>query len=123
MSTDEATLWKSIHGQFRHHRQSADRTPQDAMNRVAQKCLCLAERRSFDPSNCTVRSLLLTKRELHDLRTFHCRTNGYPSREPIVVLEWNGHRVVIEGNTRVNRWRAEAPDGPFPAIFVTPNAA
>jgi hypothetical protein len=123
MSSDAADLWRNIYGQFSHHQGPTDPTPRDAMNRIAQKCLYLASRSSLGPENCTVRLVQVTKRELHDLRTFHCRPNGYPSLEPIVALEWNGHRVVIEGNTRTNRWRTTDGEGPFPVILVTPAAA
>ena len=123
MSSDTAALWRGIFAQFKWHQQPTDATPQDAMNRIAQKCLYLPERHSFDPSNCSVRSESLSKGDLDQLRTFHCRAIGYPSADPVVVIEWHGHRVVIEGNTRVNRWRTEETRGPFPAIFVVPNAA
>ena len=123
MNSDTAALWQSILDQFKWHQQPTDPTPQDAMNRVAQKCLFLRERRSLGPGDCSVRAVSLAKEDLRQLRTFHCRVIGYRSVEPVVVLEWYEHRVVIEGNTRVNRWRTEEDSGPFHAILVTPNDA
>ena len=57
---------------------------------------------------------------LLELEVYHARTTGYPSIEPVVVIVWQDRSVVIEGNTRVNKWRCSGSTGPFPAIVVTP---
>jgi hypothetical protein len=123
MSDDGAHLWKRALAQFEFHRQNTDPTALDAMNRIAQKCLYLAERPSFSPENCTIRAASLTRTELSQLKRFHPRTKGYPSLEPVVVIESGSDLVVVEGNTRVNRWLEEGREGPFPTLIVAPAAA
>ena len=123
MSDDVAHLWRRALAQFEFHRQPTDPTAQDAMNRIAQKCLQLTERPSFSPSNCAIRLVSLSRAELSQLQRFHSRTKGYPSLEAVVVIEVRGKLVVVEGNTRVNRWLDEGRVGPMAALVVTPNAA
>jgi len=40
---------------------------------------------------------------------------------PLVLLEVGGRRVVIDGNNRINLWRAERAPGPFEALVIVPN--
>ncbi len=123
MADDLAQLWRQALSQFEFHRQSTDPTALDAMNRIAQKCLHLDQRPSFGPSNCKIRSVWLSRAELSQLHRFHPRTKGYPSTEAVVVMDVGGKLVVVEGNTRINRWLEEGRAGPFAALVVTPNAA
>jgi len=39
----------------------------------------------------------------------------------LVLLEVGGRRVVIDGNNRINLWRAERAPGPFEALVIVPN--
>jgi len=123
MADDGAQLWKRALAQFEFHRQRTDPTALDAMNRIAQKCLHLAARPSFGPANCAIRAASVSRTELSQLRRFHPRTKGYPSFEPVVVIESGSDLIVVEGNTRVNRWLEERREGPFPMLIVTPAAA
>ena len=115
---DSEQIWRCIHAQFEFHRQPTDHDAQTAMDRIARKCLGLAERRSFDPTTCSVSEGAISKEALGELVVYHAKLHGYPSIKPIVVLTWSDRNVVIEGNKRVNRWRAANDNGPFPAIFV-----
>ena len=118
---DSESLWRCIHAQFAFHRKSTDPDAQAAMDRVAKKCLRLPAAPSFNSANCTVREVPFSREDLAELEVYHPRVNGYPSSDPIVVLIWGVRKVVIEGNTRVNRWRAGSGSPPFPAILVMPN--
>jgi hypothetical protein len=123
MADDGVKLWKSALAQFEFHRQSTDPTALDAMNRIAQKCLNLAAKPSFSPATCSIRAASLSRTELSQLKRSHQRTKGYPSTEAVVVIEFSGYLVVVEGNTRVNRWLEEGREGPFLTLIVTPAAA
>jgi len=57
---NQAQLWEVVHASFAWHvNLVTDSTPQDALNRIAAKCITKQPNarasRSFDPSNCTLR--------------------------------------------------------------------
>jgi hypothetical protein len=83
---DSAHILSRIHAQFAFHRQPTDADAQSAMDRVAQKCIGLLQRRSFNPGNCSVRQELLSRSMLDELQTYRQRLNPYPTNEPVVVL-------------------------------------
>ena len=116
--TDESHVWIQIHAAFEGHRLHTDPDAQTAFERVAQKCLCLPERRPFNSENCTVVRETLRFEDLNDLRVFHDRGDPKGDLAPIVIIEDGGNRVVIDGNNRVNLWRENGAPGPFEAIIV-----
>lgn len=121
MSGNVQELWRQIHNSFEYHRKPTDPDAQSAMDRIAMKCLGLPVRRSFNATNCRVREELLSAASLFNLQTYHNRTTPHPLGDgPVVVLAYDGAKVVIDGNNRVNSWRADNQKGPFRAIFVEP---
>jgi hypothetical protein len=90
-----------------------------ALDRIAAKCLHL----SFNPSNCSVRETVLSLDELRPLKRYHTRDQLDPQYEhgAIVVLVYHGERVVIDGNTRVNKWVNEHSTTPRSALIIEPN--
>ncbi len=97
-------LWDRIYAAFAAHQQPGiDPDPQSALNRVAAKCLRSAQRRSFDPSNCVVREVLISVDELRQLELYHEGASPLRDYCPIVILFYEGRRVVIDGNNRVNK--------------------
>jgi len=116
--TDESHLWTQIHTAFEGHRQHTDPDAHTAFERVAQKCLFLSERRAFNSDNCTVVVESLSLEDLNELRVFHNRGNPKGDLAPIVIIEDGEDRVVIDGNNRVNLWRATGIPGSFESIIV-----
>lgn len=117
----EQQIWQRIHQAFEAHRQRpSDINAQMAFERVAQKCLHLSDRRQFDSRNCTVRVEELSLADLDGLVVFHDRKNPAWKHGPLVVIQWGGDNVVIDGNNRVNLWREGGAPGPFEAIVVSP---
>ena len=57
---------------------------------------------------------------MHELRLYHSRAHPYHLNGPIIVLLYEGAKVVIEGNTRVNAWIVRQVEGPFSVIIVEP---
>ena len=112
-------LWNRIYAAFEGHRILAtDPDAQAALNRVAAKCLHLEQRRSFDPSNCVVREELLSVDALRQLELYH--EQAFPLRDDptIVVLSYEGRRVVVDGNNRVNKWLKAGGSEPRGAIII-----
>jgi hypothetical protein len=113
-------LWSVVYAAFKPHQQPTDPTPQAALNRIAAKCLKTAIVRSFDRANCGIHCELLTPRDLAALTTFHDKITPGCLHEPIVVLSLGNRRVVIDGNKRVNKWRAENSSDSRLAIVISP---
>ena len=124
-SVTQAELWERVHASFEWHRKAA-REPdtQTTLNRIAAKCIAkradATATRSFDASNCVVREERLSVDELCELERYHDRAVPARDVEPIVVLAYQGRNIVIEGNTRVNKWCAEGGSKLRSAIFVEP---
>ena len=121
----EAELWQQIYAAFEaHRRMPGDCDAQTALNRIAAKCIAKHEDapviRSFDPTSCTAREESMSTEELRRLETFHERALPLRDVEPIVVLIYAGRRIVIDGNTRVNKWCAEGGSRPRRAIVIEP---
>ena len=114
------TLWRQIHQSFEYHRETTDRDAQAAMDRIASKCIRSSTRKSFNPSNCSVREDFIPASSLQELKLYHSRASPYHLNGPIIVLLYDQDRVVIEGNNRVNAWLARQTKGPFSVIMVEP---
>ena len=115
-----AEMWGIVHASFEYHRKTQDPNAQSALERVAMKCLRLAERKSFNSSNCSIREETLSEVALRDLVVFHDRDQPKKMDGPIVVLKYEGRPFVIEGNTRTNAWRSGKYGGPFTALILEP---
>jgi hypothetical protein len=118
---DGETLWRRIHPSFEYHREATDCDAQTAMDRIASKCIRSSTRKSFNPSNCSVREDSLPASSLQNLKLYHSRANPYHLNGPIIILLYDQERVVIEGNNRVNAWLARQTKGPFSVITVEPH--
>ena len=120
MSQGPNELWKQVHAAFEAHRiPGIDPDAQAALNRIAAKCL----RISFDEANCTIREEILDLNALRRSTVFHSNASPARHHEPIVVLSFKGERYVIDGNKRVNAWRATAKPQSRRAIVIEPTEA
>jgi hypothetical protein len=117
-SADE--MWGMVRKSFEYHRRPADPNAQSALDRVAMKCLGLAERKSFHVGNCFIREETLSQEALWELVVYHDRDQPAKMEGPIVVLNYKGRPFVIEGNTRTNAWRKGKYAGPFTALILEP---
>jgi hypothetical protein len=122
MGPSKDDLWQQAFQAFEAHRLATDPNAQAALDRIASKCLRLGERRSFDPSNCTIRQEVLNAEDLPTLERYHNKKTPGRIHEPIVLLEIDGRRLVIDGNKRVNRWIAERATSARAAILIAPLA-
>ena len=120
MNDNIGNLRAKVHRAFEPHAKR-DPSPQDALERIAQKCLGLEQRHPFNSGNCSVRVESLTPNDLGSLVVYHTRSRPLRDGGPLVLLEVGGRRVVIDGNNRINLWRAERAPGPFEALVIVPN--
>src|SRR5262245_38709949 len=109
-------LWAEARALFEPHRMPIDRDGQAALNRIAAKCL----RFSFDSTTCAIWEEALTLDDLNRLEVFHRDAKPGREVEPIVVLSFKGKRYVIDGNKRVNAWRATGKPQTRRAIVIEP---
>lgn len=113
-------LWQRVYAAFERHSHK-DPSTHAGLERIAKKCLGLAETKPFNPTNCAIRSERLLAEQLVPLVRYHARMNPRRDGGAIVVLEYQGHAFVIDGNNRVNKWVADKQPGPFEAIVITPH--
>ncbi len=119
--SDPDALWARVYAAFEGHKQPPiDPTPQATLDRIAAKCI----RVSFAPSNCTVHEEFLSLDELRQLKRYD-EKDDRPHREDgsIVVLVYEGERVVIDGRRRVNKWVNEGSTEPRSALIIEPHGA
>jgi hypothetical protein len=121
----QAELWQRVNESFERHRQApGEPDTQTTLNRIAAKCITkqpdATATRSFDASNCVVREEHLPVAALCELERYHDRSVPAWEVEPIVVLVYEGRRIVIEGNNRVNKWCAERESRLRSVIFIEP---
>ncbi len=119
--SDTDALWNRVHAAFKAHQiPRIDLTPQMALNRIAAKCIHV----SFDQSNCMVHEESLSLDDLRQLKRYD-EKDDRPHREDgsIVVLVYEGERVVIDGRRRVNKWLKEVGIEPRSALIITPHSA
>lgn len=114
------SLWDRVYAALEGHRLRGDATAQAALDRIAAKVLGLTERLSFNPSTCSVREEALSMEILRSLHVYHEQARPQANHDTIVVIDWNGRRVVVDGNNRVNRWRREGNVGRRSAIVIAP---
>ena len=103
------------------HRLPSDADAQAALDRIAAKVLRFPERRSFSPSNCSVREEPLSVEALRALQVYHRRASPQLDHDTIVVLQCGERRVVVDGNNRVNQWLATGSAEHRSAIIITPH--
>ena len=76
--------------------------------------------KSFDPTNCAIRLEVLSFDQLSSLVRYHDKSRPLRDQEPIVGLELGDQLIVIDGNTRVNKWLAADEHRSRTAIVITP---
>jgi hypothetical protein len=117
-------LWQRALGSFRGHARSGQTQDlQFALNRIAAKCIAKGPApvtQSFNPSNCSVYEEQLSPVQLCELERFHDRATTANEQEPVVVLLYQGRKIVIDGNTRVNKWCIEGGSQSRSVIFIKP---
>jgi hypothetical protein len=120
MSEAADRLWREARDAFEPHRlRPIDRDAQMALDRIAAKCL----RISFNERNCTIREEVLDLDGLRELIVYHENASPGQDHEPIIVLSFKGARYVIDGNKRVNAWRATGRPQSRRAIIIEPTEA
>jgi hypothetical protein len=88
---------------FRTLKPKATESPQECLNRLVRERIS-DKKLVVDASTATIRRDLLSTLELQRLKRKHDRTNDKDDRRPIVVVEYKGEPLLVDGNHRVNRW-------------------
>jgi hypothetical protein len=99
---------------------------QREINRIARKCLKRAIGHPglevYDATTCDVREEVIEGSQLPELVRYHKRTKLTGRSTPIVIVEVEERRVVIEGNNRVNAWVDAGDTTPRQALVITPRS-
>src|SRR5687767_13306843 len=97
---DAAELWDVV---FRTLKPKATETPQECLNRLVRERIS-DKKLVVDASTAAIREERWPTSELKRLKLKHDRTNDKDDRRPIVVVDYKGEPLLIDGNHRVNRW-------------------
>ena len=111
-------LWRQAYASFEGHAAPftrRDRDAQAALTRIAVKGLGL----TFDGSNSQIRRERWSFEQLKRLKTGHEERNDCQI-EPLILIEWEGRTVVIDGNHRLNGWVADSDGRSRNVIIISP---
>jgi hypothetical protein len=111
-------LWDEVDRAFHAHwLPKEDQTATVNLNRIAGKCVLTR----LQPETCTVHQETLTSEELKRLKLYDQSTTPPAlEREPIIVVEIDGVRHVIDGRRRVMKWIREGSTQSRTAIIMVP---
>jgi hypothetical protein len=122
-------LWYHVTDALQYHRKKKKRTDAtsiDVLNRLTREAVRTETKEalkfSVTPSSSTIRRELWPIARLTALRTRHAKTEPKDETRPIVLVEWQGCFLVIDGNTRINKWRKEGQTGFHSVIIIAPSA-
>jgi hypothetical protein len=119
---DQAALWDQVFAAFPYPVDQA----QGELNRIAAKCIKSVTDAQYptpvDKTNYDVRAQVITAAELTELRTYHSRAQPTSRSTPIVIVECGQHRIVVEGNNRVNKWVGSGDPAPRLALILAPRS-
>jgi hypothetical protein len=92
-----------------HHPEWGDRTELDVFNRLLAKNARPGKftpqtHLNIQPSQVTSRRELWSTQDLAQLPRLHNSTAGVDCDCPIVIAEYEGKALVLDGNHRINRW-------------------
>ncbi len=110
-ANQDAILYQTLSCLHPHaHPQWGDREPMDVFNRLLAKNIKRNDR--ADNTHCNIQpSQIRSHREkwaigeLDKLTLWHSGTGGRDFDCPIIVAEYLGSRLLLDGNHRINRWR------------------
>jgi hypothetical protein len=112
------TLWRQAYASFEGHAapfRRSDRNAQAALTRIAVKGLGF----TFDSTNSQIRRERWSFEQLKQLKTGHNGRNDCQI-EPLILIEWEGRTVVIDGNHRLNGWVAGNDGRSRQVVIISP---
>jgi hypothetical protein len=115
---EQDALWRQAYASFEGHAapfKRWDRDAQAALTRIAIKGLGF----TFDVTNSQIRRERWSFEQLKQLKTGHKGRNDCQI-EPLVLVEWDGRTVLIDGNHRLNGWVADSDGRPRDVIIISP---
>ena len=108
-------LWDLV---FRTLKPKTAESPQACLNRLVRERIS-NKKLVVDSSTSDIRRELLPTAELKRLVRKHDRTNDIDDRRPIVVVEYEGQPLLIDGNHRVNCWLASSPIPEHDVLWIS----
>lgn len=113
-------LWQIVETALKaHHRGGRDRAYLFSLNRIFHKYVerdGLERAPLLSDQTCEITSHVLDRDELAEIELYHERSRPARQDGPVVVVEFEGVRYVVDGNNRLNQWLAT--DGPIEAEVI-----
>lgn len=112
-------LWPLIYQSLAWDLPKKDKSPQHRLNRLAREYFpALAT--TLGPDTCDARRETYSFYTLRDLAKHHDRAGPRPHGGDIIVFEYLGKYVLIDGNNRVNfHLSRRGEDGPMEGITIS----
>ena len=117
---DREQLWREAYDALKWH--DKKRNAQTVLDRQVRKFFGDRANR-FDSSNCDIYEAMLSPDELR--QTERKPTSREPRRlsEPIILLELEGRRYVMDGHNRIRIWLESGNGASRRAIIIAPRPA
>ena len=118
-------LWQIVETALKaHHRSGRDRAYLFSLNRIFHKYVKRDGLESvplLSDQTCEITRRIVDRGELARLELYH--SIGKPNRQdgPIVVVELEGVRYVVDGNNRLNQWLATNEPVEAEVIVIRPH--
>jgi hypothetical protein len=118
--------WRRVYDAFPNSELGPEAS-QRKLDRIARKCIIAAIGHSpletYSPTTCDVTEQVITREDLNRLLRFHDRAEHKGKTTPMVVVELEGQRIVVEGNSRVNAWVKGTEPASRVALVISPKVA
>ena len=116
--TDVSKLWDEALSLLDFHRKASDATPVDVVNRLVCERIAGALAVRLGPNTCAIREDYWPIDRLASTERKHQCDTPRHMIEPVIVVEYEGHALLIDGNNRVNEWLARGGNASRRVIVV-----
>ena len=114
----QSELWDLVYGALWWERKDA--SPTACLNRLTNERLS-GSKLALDPTTAEVREEWWQTNELSRLERKHNKVHDFDDDRPIVVVEFEGRLILVDGNHRVTRWLASGHNVERQLLIVHPH--
>ena len=118
MSDDQQTLWGLVYKTLKP--KATDASPNACLNRLTNERLSGVPCVYLNEKTAVVRRAHWSTEGLSALDRKHKRMHDFEDDRPIVVVEYRGRKILIDGNHRVTRWLTTHAVKRHEVLLITP---
>jgi hypothetical protein len=117
MSKPQEELWKLVYSTLRP--KAKDGSPNGCLNRLVRE-RSLQKPVNLNEKTADVYEELWSTPLLGSLERWHKRQHDFDDDRPLVIVELEGRKLVIDGNHRLTRWLANDAVAHRPLLVIRP---